>query len=70
MGVGCIPIGDQGIEEVFYMVAQVGLERTKIVIAPYDLRKGRDAGVDAGVFKLTPWAAGAYAEIEKVLAAL
>jgi hypothetical protein len=68
--IGCIPIGDQAIEEVFFIVAKVGLGNTRIVIAPYDMRKGRDAGVDAEVFKATPWAEAAYGEIEKALAYL
>ena len=32
--VGCVPIGDHYIEEVFYLVAQVGLINTKVIIAP------------------------------------
>ena len=68
--VGCIPIGNEAIEEVFFIVAKVGLEHTRIVIAPYDMRKGRDAGVDAEVFKATPWAEAAYREIEQALARL
>jgi len=68
--VGCIPIGNRAIEEVFFIVAKVGLDHTRIVIAPYDMRKGRDADVDAEVFKATPWAGEAYGEIEKALANL
>ncbi|MBR5549479.1 MAG: hypothetical protein IKU71_07095 [Kiritimatiellae bacterium] len=39
--IGCVPIGDEGIEDVFYLVAKVGFKNVEIVIAPYDMRKGR-----------------------------
>ena len=39
--VGCIPIGDEGIEELFYMVAKVGVEKVNVVVSPYDMRKGK-----------------------------
>lgn len=39
--IGCVPIGDKGIEDVFYLVAKVGFKNVEIVIAPYDMRKGR-----------------------------
>ncbi|MBN8722073.1 MAG: L,D-transpeptidase family protein [Acidobacteria bacterium] len=37
--IGCIPIGDTAIEELFYTVYSVGKDKTKIIIAPIDLRK-------------------------------
>ena len=40
--VGCMPVGDENIEEIFYLVAKAGLRNVKVVIAPYDMRKGRD----------------------------
>jgi len=39
--VGCVPIGDEAIEDVFYLVAKVGFKNVEIVMAPYDMRKGR-----------------------------
>ena len=39
--VGCIPIGDDAIEEVFFFAAKAGTENTTVVIAPYDMRKCR-----------------------------
>lgn len=35
--IGCIPIGDHWMEELFYIVSQVGLGNTRIVITPSDL---------------------------------
>ena len=39
--IGCVPIGDKAIEDIFYLVAKVGFKNVEIVIAPYDMRKGR-----------------------------
>lgn len=40
--VGCIPIGDEAIEDLFYLIYFVGIENVKVIIAPYDLRRERD----------------------------
>jgi hypothetical protein len=37
--IGCIPIGDAAIEELFYTVYSIGKDKTKIIISPIDLRK-------------------------------
>lgn len=37
--IGCIPIGDEGIEEVFYMVYKAGIGRSDIIMSPVDFRK-------------------------------
>ena len=39
--IGCIPIGDDAIEEIFYLVDAVGIRNVTVIIAPYDMRKGR-----------------------------
>lgn len=36
--IGCVPIGDSGIEELFSMVAEVGTEHVEVILAPYDMR--------------------------------
>jgi len=36
--VGCIPIGDEKIEEVYHLVEKVGILNTKIILAPIDFR--------------------------------
>ncbi|MCU7875410.1 MAG: L,D-transpeptidase family protein [Candidatus Thiodiazotropha sp. (ex. Lucinoma kazani)] len=35
---GCLALGDRYIEELFYLVANVGMERSAVLIAPYDFR--------------------------------
>jgi hypothetical protein len=39
--VGCIAIGDPGIEELFIMVARTGLDNVRLIIAPRDPRQKR-----------------------------
>jgi murein L,D-transpeptidase YafK len=45
--VGCIPVGDEAIEELFCLVAAVGKAKTTVVISPYDMRNGRIAALEA-----------------------
>lgn len=37
--IGCIPLGDTAIEEVFALTAKAGVENSQIIIAPMDFRK-------------------------------
>ena len=37
--IGCIPLGDDAIEEVFFFVAANGTEHCRIIVAPRDFRK-------------------------------
>ena len=39
--IGCIPIGDQNIEELFYIVAKNGHQSTTLIISPSDFRLGK-----------------------------
>lgn len=39
LSIGCIALGNQGIEELFPLVYRVGVENTTVIIAPNDLRK-------------------------------
>lgn len=39
--IGCVPIGDDAIEDVFYLVNAVGIKNVSVIIAPYDMRRGR-----------------------------
>lgn len=57
--IGCIPIGDANIEELFYLVGMTPKQTAGIIIAPYDLRR-------QGVYNSTslPWVDGLYQEIK------
>lgn len=37
--IGCIPIGDDNIEELFTLVYRTGIERIHVIMTPYDMRK-------------------------------
>ena len=37
--VGCIPVGDQAIEDLFVLVYAAGLPQVRVIIAPCDFRK-------------------------------
>ena len=45
--VGCIAVGDENAELVFFLAAQCGVK--SIVIAPYDMRLGRDVSYEASI---------------------
>ena len=37
--IGCIPIGDESIEELYMLVQKVGMSHVKLILAPVDFRK-------------------------------
>jgi len=37
--IGCIPVGDDNIEELFTLVYRTGKDNVNVIIAPYDMRK-------------------------------
>lgn len=39
ISIGCIAIGDIAIEELFVLIAKIGISNVKVVIAPNDIRK-------------------------------
>ena len=52
--IGCVPIGDDAIEELFFLVAAVGKENSIIVISPYDMRKGRVKNLEESTLRWYP----------------
>lgn len=40
VSIGCVALGDPAIEELFTLAADTGYQRTKVIIAPNDLRIG------------------------------
>jgi len=47
--VGCIPIGDEAIEDLFTLVAEVGVKKVKAILAPCDFRAGAEAPAIDGI---------------------
>ena len=35
---GCIPIGDKNIEELFYLISKINVEKVKVILSPVDFR--------------------------------
>ena len=44
--IGCVPVGDDAIEDIFYLAYAVGIKNVSVVIAPYDMRSGRKLGLE------------------------
>lgn len=40
LSIGCVAVGDTGIEELFTLVAETGRSNVQVIIAPNDLRTG------------------------------
>ena len=47
--IGCLAIGDLAIEDLFVLVADVGMERVQVVVAPHDPRGGMPLTPVAGL---------------------
>ena len=61
--IGCIPIGNDAIEELFYIVAKNGHTNTGVIIAPYDMRVERRRLEIEGI----DWEVELYAAIKEAL---
>ena len=64
--IGCVPIGDDAIEDVFYFANAVGIRNVSVIIAPYDMRKGRKSELEKSTL---PWYDALCGEIELALKA-
>lgn len=62
--VGCIPIGDEAIEELFAFASKVGKANISVIIAPYDMRKGRRKELESSPL---PWYGALCDEISEAL---
>ena len=62
--IGCLAIGDSGIEELFVLAANVGLDNVKIVIAPSDFRRH---GLPAANPSQPEWLPGLYAQVASAM---
>ena len=60
--VGCIPIGDDKIEELYFLAEKVGIKNIKVILAPMDFRK-----MEVKIKKTNkhPWLKDLYAKIKK-----
>lgn len=63
--IGCIPIGDRSIEELFYLVAKNGYRNATAIISPVDFRLGVPPPEVDGI----DWEASLYASLAQKLKA-
>ena len=61
--IGCLAIGDRPIEDLFVLVADVGIERVQVILAPRDPRGGIPLAAVPGL----PFTADLYARIQAAL---
>jgi murein L,D-transpeptidase YafK len=52
--IGCVPVGDDAIEDIFYLASAVGIKNVSVVIAPYDMRQGRRPELERSPLKWYP----------------
>ncbi len=52
--IGCVPVGDDAIEDIFYLASAVGIKNVLVIIAPYDMRKGRRPELERSPIKWYP----------------
>ena len=67
VSIGCLAMGDEAIEELFVLAAQVGKENVKVVIAPRD---PRTLPLDTDTEGMPEWAGELYDQISSELQAL
>jgi len=60
--VGCIPIGDEKMEELYFLAEKVGIKNIKVILAPVDFRR-----MDVKITKKNkrPWLKELYAQIKE-----
>lgn len=63
--IGCIPVGDASIDELFWLTGTVGKEKVAVIIAPCDLRNGSAV---APAPDWPPWVPDLHAAIRAALA--
>jgi murein L,D-transpeptidase YafK len=67
VSIGCIAIGDPGIEEVFCLAARAGLQNIKVIIVPSDWRVNP---LNPRAAANPPWLPDLYAKLQDELARL
>ncbi|MDP2177348.1 murein L,D-transpeptidase family protein [Methylicorpusculum sp.] len=65
--IGCLAMGDEAIEELFVLTAQVGADNMKVIIAPHD---PRTYPLEAGYGELPEWTHELYSNISREIKAL
>ncbi len=64
---GCLPVGNDAIEELFALTSRVGVENVSVIISPMDLRRSEATTAIARIPGQPPWVADLYAELAHTL---
>ncbi|HZR83398.1 MAG TPA: L,D-transpeptidase family protein [Candidatus Binatia bacterium] len=64
---GCVPVGDDGIEELFALADRIGVERMTVIVSPVDLRVVEPGAAAAQVAQRPRWLPELYGEIARSL---
>ena len=64
MSVGCLAVGDKGIDQLFLLAHRVGLNHIQVIIAPNDLRRSKPA---TNTFAQPRWLPELYKQIADAL---
>lgn len=63
---GCLAMGNKVIEEIYYLVADTGLDKVKVIVAPLDLRV---RSIDPGKISAKWWVKALYQHLAQNLKA-
>ena len=59
--IGCVPIGDDNIEELYFLAEKVGIQNIKVILSPIDFRL-TDVRIKTDKH---PWMKDLYTNIKK-----
>ena len=63
--IGCLAVGDEAAEEIFWLAAEIGQRNMQLLIAPTDFRRRSVPGIEAGAPK---WLPKLYTEVAAAMA--
>src|SRR5262249_21927796 len=67
---GCIPVGDEAIEELFALTTSVGVDGVRVIVSPLDLRRIDVAAAVARANERPAWLPALYRDIAAALSEL
>jgi TPR repeat protein len=66
---GCLPVGDDAIEELFVLTSRIGTEHVEMIISPLDLRRVEPQAALARLRRPPSWVGDLYAQLAASLRA-
>jgi hypothetical protein len=65
LSVGCLAVGDEAAEEIFWLAAEIGQRNLRLIIAPTDFRRRGVPAIEAGA---PQWLPKLYTEVAAAMA--